>query len=550
MFENIRISHRLLIMATFSAAVFIASIAIGLMGLQKARDSLKSVYEDRTIPLYNLGKISDLMQHNYIETLLALQHNPDSATHLQHDHQITVHTNNIHNAKTKIDSIWNTYMQTYLTEEEKALATDFVEKRKRWVGKLSDTVSQLEKGNFQPEVTIAFLKAGREDQGAANAALDKLLTLQTAASKTEYDSANSNFISTEITFGVLSVIWVLGSAFVFYSTIHHINTAIRETGDAVTAIAQGNFNRPLPHLANDELGELMQKIATMRSSLQELIIAVRGEINNLTRSAVELTHSAQHSANISDNQSNSASTMAAAIEELTASISEVENHAVHAGEITQTSASQSEKSSRIINDAASELSRIAIAVNTTATTIQELEGLSEQITSIVNVIKSIADQTNLLALNAAIEAARAGEQGRGFSVVADEVRTLAGRTSNSTQEITSMIQRIQIGTQRAVKEMNESVARVNEGVTLANSAGESVSDIRNNGQQVVNVVSDISNALREQTIATKEISKRVEQIAGGAEQSSVSVAHTAAAAQKLENIAQNLGALTQRFKTD
>lgn len=545
-----RISHRLLIMAAFSAFVFIASIVIGLVGLHQARDALKTVYLDRTIPLYDLGRINDLMQHNYIETLLAFQHNPESSSHLQHEHPISLHINNVHEAKAKIDQIWQSYMQTYLTEEEKLLAADFVDKRKAWVSKLINTLDQLEHNNFNPSVLENFLKAGRENQEAAGQAMDKLLALQIAVSKSEYENAQSNFATISLIFGFLFIGWCIASSLIFYSTIHHINSSLYATTEAVTAIEQGNFTHPLPKLAHDELGEMMQKIEAMRNSLQQLIIAVRQEINNLTSSASELNYSAQHSSQISNSQSHTASTMAAAIEELSASITEVENHAIHAGEITQASANQSEKSSRIIHDATSELNRIATAVNTTANTIQELEGLSEQISSIVNVIKSIADQTNLLALNAAIEAARAGEQGRGFSVVADEVRTLAGRTANSTQEITNMIQRIQVGTQRAVKEMNESVARVNEGVNLANSAGESVSDIQHNGQQVVVVVQDISNALREQTIATKEISKRVEQIAGGAEQNSVSVAQTAVAAQKLEHIAQHLGELTRRFKVD
>lgn len=550
MFGNIRISHRLLIMAAFAAVFFIVLMIVGLIGQQKSHDSLQSVYLDRTVPLRDLGEIRNLMQQNYIEVLLAFQHNPDSPMHIQHEHALAVHVNNMENNKAKIDAFWNSYMQTYLTDEEKLLAADFVEKRKRWVGILQETLSHLAKGNFQPEVASRFLQEGHDAVQASNQAMDNLLTLQTTVAKQEYENAHARFVDTKVIYVALFVFWFLGSALVFYTTTKHINSAIRETGEAVNAISQGNFNRPLPKLANDELGELMQKIAGMRHSLQELIISVRREITNLTHSSMELTNLAQNSAHISDEQSGAASNMAAAVEELTASITEVESHAVHAGEITHASATQSESSSRIINDAVSELNRIAIAVNTTAITIQELEGLSEQITSIVNVIKSIADQTNLLALNAAIEAARAGEQGRGFSVVADEVRTLAGRTSNSTQEITTMIQRIQVGTQRAVKEMNESVARVNEGVSLANSAGESVADIRNNGHEVFSVVHDISNALREQTIATKEISQRVEQIADGAEQNCLSGAHTAAAAKKLEEIAQNLAVLIQRFKAD
>lgn len=254
MFNNLRISHRLVIMAAFSAAVFIGSIVIGLVGLQQARDALKTVYLDRTIPLYDLGRINDLMQHNYIETLLAFQHNPESSTHLLHEHAISLHISNVRESKAKIDEIWQNYMQTYLTDEEKVLAADFANKRKVWVGKLTDTLDQLEHNNFNPTVIANFLKAGRESQEEASQAMDKLLALQTAVSKSEYENAQSNFASISFTFGFLFIGWCIASSLIFYSTIHHINTALHETSEAVTSIAQGNFTRPLPKLAHDELG--------------------------------------------------------------------------------------------------------------------------------------------------------------------------------------------------------------------------------------------------------------------------------------------------------
>jgi methyl-accepting chemotaxis protein len=230
------------------------------------------------------------------------------------------------------------------------------------------------------------------------------------------------------------------------------------------------------------------------------------------------------------------------------SIDQVEEHAREARAVTQDSSVQSSEGGRIIHEAASEMKRIAEAVNGTAGTIKDLEGYSDQISSIVQVIKDIADQTNLLALNAAIEAARAGEQGRGFAVVADEVRKLAERTGNSTQEIGAMIDKIQQGTQRAVQEMEAGVKRVGEGVSLAHQAGDSVTGIRDSAQRVTHAVDDISLALKEQTVAARDIAQKVEHIAQGSEENSAAVAQTAASAHRLEQLASELNELASRFR--
>jgi methyl-accepting chemotaxis protein len=344
---------------------------------------------------------------------------------------------------------------------------------------------------------------------------------------------------------LLGGVMVLGIA---WYAISHITSALRAAGDAADAIASGDLTRPMPPAGADEIGDLMAKLGVMRNTLHELIAAISQNTKGLNQAAGELSSSAAGSARTTEMQAEAASSMAASVEQLSVSIDQVEEHASEARSVTQAASTQSSEGGRIIHEAAAEMGHIADAVKNTASTIKELEGYSDQISSVVQVIKDIADQTNLLALNAAIEAARAGEQGRGFAVVADEVRKLAERTGKSTQEIGAMIGKIQHGTQRAVQEMEAGVQRVGDGVDLAHKAGDSVTGIRDSAERTTRAVDDINLALKEQAVAARDIAQKVERIAQGSEENSAAVAQTAAAAQRLAVLAGELSALTSRFR--
>jgi methyl-accepting chemotaxis protein len=286
----------------------------------------------------------------------------------------------------------------------------------------------------------------------------------------------------------------------------------------------------------------------MRNSLHELIASVRQNVDALNLSARGLSATAKNSAAVSEVQSEAAASMAAAMEQMSVSIDHVEANAGEAHAFTKASAERSDKGSGIIQEATSEMSRIADAVLASAGTIRELEAFSIQISGLAGVIKDIAEQTNLLALNAAIEAARAGEQGRGFAVVADEVRKLAERTATSTQEINGMIVKIQDVSRRAADEMEEGVHRANEGVQLAREAGDSITEIRTGAAQVTFAVDEISGALREQAAAVRAIAVKVESVAQGSETNRMSAMQTAMSAQQMETLAGNLHALTLKFR--
>ena len=548
MLGKLSIAQRLWSISILSGSLFLIAVVIGWSGLQSAEKSLKTVYEDRAIPLKDLGEMRAIIQENYGNVLLGFQHDPMGPLASVHDHPVSVHTSVVRDSKAKLDGLWEKYMATYLTEEEKVLAADFVEKRKAWVAKMLAAVSALESDDYSTANLATFLQAGREERKAAMDAIDALLNYQVTVAKAEFEAAEALHNRNIIVFVMLILIGVLGVLGTTWLTLGRISASLRMATETADSIAAGDLTRNVPDMGADELGTLLKKLATMQNSLRDLIGAVSSNVHNLNQASRALSSVAASSSSASQSQSEAASSMAASVEELSVSIDQVEEHAREARITTLSSGSQSDEGGRIIHDAASEMGRIADAVNSTAGTIRELEDFSGQISSIVNVIKDIADQTNLLALNAAIEAARAGEQGRGFAVVADEVRKRAERTAKSTQEITGMITKIQQGTARAAQEMESGVQRVNEGVSLAHQAGDSVTAIRSSAEQVTHAVDDITNALKEQSMAARDIAQKVERIAQGAEENSYAVAQTAASAHQLESLAAELQALSARFR--
>jgi methyl-accepting chemotaxis protein len=312
-------------------------------------------------------------------------------------------------------------------------------------------------------------------------------------------------------------------------------------------IAAGDLTTEVECAAGDTssvLAGMKEMQQTLRTMINEI---VRGA-EQLSSASEQLLHASEDVAARSRQQSESASAMAAAVEEMTVSIDQVAENAREAHTISVHAGDLSSKGAKVIQNAATEMHNISEAVQSSSAIIEDLGRQSDQITSIVNTIKEIADQTNLLALNAAIEAARAGEQGRGFAVVADEVRKLAERTTLSTAEIAGMVGKIQNGTRNAVSSMETGVVQAGKGVDLASQAGTSITEIRDGSVRVMEVVNSISDSIREQGTVSSEIAKNIERIAQMSEESANAIQNTTNAARHLQQLSSGLHNSVSRFK--
>lgn len=316
----------------------------------------------------------------------------------------------------------------------------------------------------------------------------------------------------------------------------------------VRRIAAGDLTSPVHTEASDSTS-LLANIRIMQDTLRNMISTIISNAAQVSSAADQLLGASEEVADRARQQSDAAASMAATVEEMAVSIDQVKENAAEARSISQDAGQISQEGASVIHNAATEMRKISVAVQSSSSIVEDLGKQSDQITSIVNTIKEIADQTNLLALNAAIEAARAGEQGRGFAVVADEVRKLAERTSLSTTEIAGMVSKIQGGTRSAVSSMQAGVEQVSNGVELANQAGESINRIRDGALRVTEVVNGISGAIAEQSTAGNQIAQQLETIAQMSEESAIAVGHTATAARHLHTLSASLHQTVAQFKT-
>ncbi|MES2819352.1 MAG: methyl-accepting chemotaxis protein [Pseudomonadota bacterium] len=314
-------------------------------------------------------------------------------------------------------------------------------------------------------------------------------------------------------------------------------------------IAQGNLGETiLEPTQRDEASAMIRSLATMQRDLRGMIEVIQSNAQGVSSISQTLSSSCHRVANSSQQQSEAAGTMAAAASEMTASIEEITRHTDRARDTANRAEHLTKDGGQVISQVVEDMQGIARSVQQSAQVIRALDKESEQIFSIIQVIKAIADQTNLLALNAAIEAARAGEQGRGFAVVADEVRNLAGRTSASTQEIASMVERIQHTTRDAVGSMEAGVAQVDKGMAVTAAVEQAIREILEATLNTTAQVNDISRTIGEQSLASNEIAHQVETIATMSASNSQVIGQTATTTDELASLANLLSHSVDRFR--
>jgi len=332
---------------------------------------------------------------------------------------------------------------------------------------------------------------------------------------------------------------------VIYMSIKKSAIAINKASALLEA---GDFTHVLTVNSKDELGDIALNFNQMQEKIHQLLTLFNNDVVELKNSAGNINQLSHDMADNLASQQENTHNVVSAIKQMSNSVTVIADNTFSAREVTEQASLHVIEGQSVITETAVVINDIAKEVNESAVVINELAGYSSEIGQFVNVIREIADQTNLLALNAAIEAARAGEQGRGFAVVADEVRTLASRTQESTGEIQRIIEQLQLGATKSVEAMNQGTVKAENGVEKTNLVAATFLEVTQNVEQIVDGSVQISSAVEQQSQMVSDIESHTDKIADGADNVMQAAVNAADAGENLATLAENLSQQLGQFK--
>ncbi|MEC7360715.1 MAG: methyl-accepting chemotaxis protein [Pseudomonadota bacterium] len=384
----------------------------------------------------------------------------------------------------------------------------------------------------------------------AIAAMSQFRDAQQAAFEEAFkntDSANTSLISTGVILAVVVTILLFGTA---VPIVRGIKQSIDDVVRSLKDIAQenGDLTVRIETKSEDEIGELVYWFNQFMDKLQGVVrdvVEASLPLSNLAQNLRGVTEETQRTIDV---QQKSATNAKRAVDTMSGSVDGVAHSAAQAASDANKATTAASEGRQIVQQTVTSIQQLAENVRETADVIARLESDSNKVGSVLDVIKGIAEQTNLLALNAAIEAARAGEQGRGFAVVADEVRTLASRTQQSTEEIQSTIEQLQNAAHSAVEVMSRGTEQATSSVETANKAGSSLETITSTIGRINQMNEQIAHNTEDQRTVAVDIVRHVDEIHERTEQTASRSGELGSMCNELADLAQHLESIAKQFR--
>ena len=547
------IKARLIFMAGSFGVLLAIFGVMNIYNTEEALTDLEIMYSERMVPSTELGQILEHMQAARTQVLLSLQHDPTSAFAAMHDHPLSMHTDLIDENLEQMDKAVKAFTaseQSAKQEEgkETALFNRFLTAHDEFDLAIQASRKELLAGRYNEANTI-LLRRINPAYVPASSAVDELLDMHLEEAVADHAQMEEHASSMQKLAITLLIVGIGFNALLAYFTIKDMAAAVNEIDDSINQMSKGDLTSRIDYSGKDELGHIAKKFNEMGNNFERIIKELGGHTTQLASAAEETSAVTEETNSNVNRQQQEIEQVATAMNEMNATVHEVANNASSAADAAHGADDQAGKGKQVVGRTIDVIGSLADEVESTSAAIRELAQESNNIGTVLDVIRGIAEQTNLLALNAAIEAARAGEQGRGFAVVADEVRTLAQRTQQSTQEIQGMIERLQQGTTNAVNAMEKSREQAQAGVEQAAEAGTSLDAIKTAVDLINEMNTQIASAAEEQSAVAEEINKNISNISHVAEQSAEAAKQNSAASEQLARLAEELQSVVSQFRT-
>ncbi|MBI6909802.1 methyl-accepting chemotaxis protein [Pseudomonas palleroniana] len=431
-------------------------------------------------------------------------------------------------------------------DEERGMLKQLEDNVNTYLALVAQIVALVDKD--QQQDAIDLLNSRLAPQGLIlGKSLEDMITFNQNGVESAVNASAQTYFSAQWIVGLIILCALIATLLLAWLLTRSITAPLAQALTVARSIAGGNLSQPISVSGKDEPAQLLAALATMQAQLQGTIRGISESAQQLASAAEEMSSVMEQSTRGLQAQNDEIEQAATAVTEMSTAVDEVAGNAVSSAEASKASDEDSKHGHYQISETISSIQNLVDEVLGASTKAEGLAVQAQDISKVLEVIRGIAAQTNLLALNAAIEAARAGEAGRGFAVVADEVRSLAQRTQDSTEEIEQMINGIQQGTQNTVDALNSSAEHAGQTLQRANSAGSALEKITAAISQISQRNLVIASAAEQQALVARDVDRSLVNIRDLSTQTAAGATQTSAASHELSRLAVDLNGLVTRF---